>query len=117
MTEPLRDDEPPPPYEELLEEQSLVITRQQVIDVAVAAACQVAPRDFFRPHRCRRLHWLTHPVRTPTQIRVAPAALHAAAWATSDRAAEWRVAAAVQQRLVTVPRLRSALEHLPRLRR
>jgi hypothetical protein len=88
-----------------------------VIDVAVAAECQVAARDFFRPHRCTRLEELTHPVRLPTQIRIAPGVLHAAAWAKSDRAAEWRVAAAVQQRLVKVTQLRDALQLLPRLPR
>lgn len=87
------------------------------IDVAVAASCQVAPYGFFVPHRCSRLADLTHPVRTPRQVRIAPAVLHAAAWAPTDRAAEWRVAAAVQRRLVTVPQLRAALTDLPRLRR
>jgi hypothetical protein len=50
-------------------------------------------------------------------MRIAPGVLYSAAWATTDRAAEWRVAAAVQQRLVNVPQLRSALSELPRLRR
>lgn len=45
------------------------------------------------------------------------ALLHAAAWAATDRAAEWRVAAAVQQRIAAVPRLRTALAELPRLPR
>lgn len=87
------------------------------IDVAVAASCQVAPCDFFVPHRCSRLAELTHPARVPQQVRIAPAVLHAAAWAASDRAAEWKVAAAVQRRLVTVPMLRDALQLLPRLPR
>jgi len=43
--------------------------------------------------------------------------LHAAAWARSDRAAEWRVAAAVRQQLTAVVRLRNALGGMPRLRR
>lgn len=43
--------------------------------------------------------------------------LHAAAWAPSDRAAEWRIAAAVQQRVTAVVRLREALDGLPRLPR
>ncbi len=43
--------------------------------------------------------------------------LHAAAWAASDRAAEWRVAAAVQQRLVLPQDLRRALIGLQRLPR
>jgi hypothetical protein len=87
------------------------------IDVAVRAASQVAARGFFRPHRCSRLAELTHPARTPQQIRIAPGVLHSASWSRSDRAAEWRVAASVQQRLVAVPQLRQALALLPRLPR
>ena len=92
-------------------------TEPDTIDVAVAKACQIAPTGFFRPHRVSRLAELTHPVRLPTQIRAAPGVLHAASWARSDRAGEWRVAAAVQSRLVTVTSLREALELLPRLKR
>jgi hypothetical protein len=88
-----------------------------VIDVAVAASCQVAPREFFRPHRCSRLRALTHPARLPRQIRIAPGVLHAAAWAPTARAAEWRLAAAVQQRLVRPGELRDGLVALPRLPR
>lgn len=69
------------------------------------------------PHRVRGLELWTHPARQPALLRVDPAVLHAAAWATSDRAAEWRVAAAVQQRLVRPADLRSTLEGMPRLRR
>lgn len=92
-------------------------TEPEVIDVAVAESCQVAASGFFRPHRCSRLDELVHPARLPRQLRVAPGVLHAASWARSDRAAEWRVAAAVQKRLVTVPQLRTALVSLPRLKR
>ena len=88
-----------------------------VVDVAVAAATQVSAYAFFRPHRCSRLLELVHPVRRPVQLRAAPGVLYAAAWAPTDRAAEWRVAAAVQRRLVTVPQLRQALGVLPRLPR
>jgi hypothetical protein len=87
------------------------------VDISVSAGCQVAARGFFRPHRVSALAELTHPVRSPRQLRVPPAVLHAAAWAKSDRDAEWRVAAAVQQRLVNVPQLRAALQELPRLPR
>ena len=87
------------------------------IDVAVMASCQVAPHDFLVSHRCSRLADLTQPVHTPQQLRIAPGVLHAAAWAATDRAGEWRVASAVQRRLVTVPRLRTALKELPRLPR
>lgn len=88
-----------------------------MIDVAVAADCQVAARTFFRPRRCSRLEELALPVRRPRQVRIAPAVLHSAAWAPSSRAAEWRVAAAVQQRLVNVAQLRDALTLLPKLPR
>lgn len=65
----------------------------------------------------RGLDVLRHPVRLPPVVRVAPALLHAAAWAPSERAAEWRVAAAVQQRLVLPSDVRAALAVLPRLAR
>jgi very-short-patch-repair endonuclease len=70
-----------------------------------------------RPHQVRGLASLVHPARLPPVLRPAPAALHAAAHAASDRAAEWRIAAVVQQRLVTVAQLDDALAQLPRLRR
>lgn len=89
----------------------------ELIDVAVAVSCQIAATEFFRPHRISRLEVLAHPVRLPRQIRAAPGVLHAASWARSDRAAEWRVAAAVQSWLVNVPGLREALVQLPRLKR
>ncbi len=88
-----------------------------LIDVAVPAGCQTGARDFFRPHRVSGLAALLHPARLPPQVRAAPGVLHAAAWAPSDRAAEWRVAAAVQHRLVRVIDLRPALVLLPRLPR
>lgn len=87
------------------------------IDVAVRPDRQVAANDFFRPHRCNRLDELRHPVRSPPQLRIAPAVLHSVAWAKTDRAAEWRLAAAVQRRLVPLTRLRDALVQLPRLPR
>jgi very-short-patch-repair endonuclease len=69
------------------------------------------------PHRvCHLLQWV-HPVRRPPLVRFAPALLHAAAWAESDRAAEWRVAAAVQQRLVRPVDVRRELVGMPGLRR
>jgi hypothetical protein len=89
----------------------------ELIDVAVRPASRRAPYGFFRPHRVSALPSLVHPVREPPQLRPALAALHAAAWAVTDRAAEWRVAAAVQRRVVTVPQLRDALPVLPKLPR
>lgn len=91
--------------------------RPDVIDVAVSSTSRRAPKAFFRPHRCALPDALWHPVREPPQLRAAPGVLHAAAWASSDRAAEWRIAAAVQRRVVTVPQLREAAAQLPRLRR
>ena len=69
------------------------------------------------PHRVRGLGRLAHPARTPPVLRAPVAALHAAAWAASDRSGEWRLAAAVQQRVVRPVDLRAALEGLPRLPR
>jgi len=87
------------------------------IDIAVRADSEQSCKEFFRPHPCAALPTLLHPARRPPQVRAAPAVLHAAAWAGSDRAAEWRLAAAVQQRVVTVPQLREALVLLPRVGR
>lgn len=70
-----------------------------------------------QPHRVRGLNELRHPVRLLPVVRPAAAVLHAAAWAPSDRAAEWRVAAAVQQRIVRADDLRSALQDMPKLKR
>ena len=88
----------------------LVAVRPQVRS-ATGRARAVAVR------RCRAPHRPYRPVRRPAVVRVAPAVLHAAAWAPSDRAAEWRVAAAVQQRLVLPDDLRTALASMPRLPR
>lgn len=70
-----------------------------------------------QPHRVVRLHEVVHPVRLPPVVRPAAAVLHAAAWAPSPRGAEWRVAAAVQQRLVTPQQVREAQLVLTRLAR
>lgn len=69
------------------------------------------------PHQVRRLSTIVHPARSPAVVRAAPAVLHAAAHAGSDRAAEWRVAAVVQQRLATPGQLREALAQMPRVHR
>ena len=93
-----------------------------VLHVAVPEGRSVRPRVLSTsvrvlPRESTALDRLRHPVRQPPTVRVAPAVLHAAAWAASDRAAEWRVAAAVQQRLVLPRDLRRALDDLPRLPR
>jgi very-short-patch-repair endonuclease len=71
----------------------------------------VVPRRVLGAERHR------HPARRPPVLRLPIAVLHAASWAATDRAAENRVAAAVQQRLVTVEQLAGVLAGLPRLRR
>lgn len=69
------------------------------------------------------IHRVHRPERWAQELRALPvltahaAVLHAAAWAETDRAAEWRVAAAVQRRVTAVPLLRATLEQMPRLRR
>lgn len=68
-------------------------------------------------HRTRGLADWVHPVRRPPVVRAGPALLHAAAWAPSDRAAEWRVAAAVQQRVVTTAQIGDALREMPKVHR
>jgi very-short-patch-repair endonuclease len=95
-----------------------------VLHVAVPTGRALRPRVLALPDPVRVLprevtgltRW-RHPVRMPPTVRTAPAALHAAAWATSDRAAEWRVAAAVQERLLLPSDLRRALADMPCLRR
>lgn len=91
------------------------------VQVAVPEHRQVRPPALpglgVRVHRVSGLDRLVHPAHAPTVVRTAAAALHAAAWAPSDRAGEWRLAAVVQQRLTTVAALRTELEALPRLPR
>jgi very-short-patch-repair endonuclease len=101
------------------------LTAPEVLHVAIPENRIVVAQGFaatsapyrVRPHRVRRLDELRHPARPLPVVRASSAVLHAAAWAPSDRAAEWRLAAAVQQRVVRVRDVRSALAALPRLRR
>lgn len=90
---------------------------REVMAQRFAEPKQAAAPVRLRTHRVRGLGEQRHPARELPVVRAAPAALHAAAWAISDRAAEWRLAAAVQQRLVRPCDLRTALEAMPRLRR
>jgi very-short-patch-repair endonuclease len=96
------------------------------LHLAVPYGRSVTPRLLATPgaapvrvqaHGVTRLDELRHPARLPPTVRAAAAVLHAAAWAASDRAAEWRVAAAVQQRLVQPQDVRRTLGGLPRLPR
>jgi len=83
----------------------------------VASRADDADQVHVGAHRCRQIGMWTHPARTPPVLRVAPAVIHAAWLADSDRAAEWRIAAAVQQRLVRPDDLRVALAQMPRIPR
>lgn len=105
-----------------LVEQGFALSELRTVDVAVpegraGVGAPLLGGPPYRPHNVRRLAGLVHPARTLPMVRVAPAALHAAAWAVSDRAAEWRVAAVVQQRLCSAADLRRSLGGLPRLHR
>lgn len=96
-------------------------------EIHVVSSREVAPLVFAHapdddlvrlvPHRAHRLGQWAHPVRQPPVLRLPVAVLHAAAWASSDRAAEWRLAAAVQQRLTRPEDLRPLLAEMPRLHR
>jgi very-short-patch-repair endonuclease len=107
-------------------ELGLAVGPLQVLHVAVPYGRSVTPRRLapasaptvqVQARRVSALAQLRHPARRPAAVRAAPAVLHAAAWARSDRAAEWRIAAAVQQRLVLPQDLRRSLAVLPRLPR
>jgi very-short-patch-repair endonuclease len=111
-----------------LAEQGMRFDAVPVIHVAVPAERQVRDQRFAQRsaeadsgrvvvHRVSRLEAWRHPARSPSALHVPAAVLHAAGWASSDRAAEWRVAAAVQQRLTTAARLSELLQDMPRLRR
>ena len=105
-----------------LQDQGFVLQELRSVDVAVpegraGVGSPLLGGAPYRPHNVRRLSAMIHPVRPLPVVRVAPAALHAAAWAVSDRAAEWRVAAVVQQRLCSPADLRRALADASRLHR
>jgi hypothetical protein len=104
-------------------EHGLRLPAPSTLAVAVPEKRKVAGRRLaddsarLEPHRVLHLERWSHPVRQPPVLRVGPAALHAAAWAASDRAAEWRLAATVQQRLIRAADLRRVVGEMPRLRR
>ena len=109
-----------------LVEHGMRLTGVVTVDVAIPQARKVAVRRLqwggsepseVVAHRVRHLDQWRHPARWPPAVRVGPAVLHAAAWAATDRAGEWRVAAAVQQRLVRPADLRRDLVQMVQLRR
>jgi very-short-patch-repair endonuclease len=86
-------------------------------DVAIPVQRRVRAQPRLRPHRVRKLAGLVHPLRRPPRVRPPRAVLDALSWAAGDRSGEWRLAAAVQQRLVRVSELRAALAEVPCLPR
>lgn len=92
------------------------------IDVAIpherrVEAFQLRDGREVRVRRVRHLDHLQAPLVGIPVLSRHVAVLHAASWASSDREAEWRIAAMVQRRLSAVPRLRAALQLQPRLPR
>lgn len=71
----------------------------------------------LKAHSVMHLQGWVQPLPEPTALTFPACLLQAAAWSASDRAAEWRVASAVQQRLTTPALVRSCLTDMPRLRR
>jgi hypothetical protein len=102
----------------------LAVAKGRALDVVVPTGRNVVGAT-LRAEETREVvvHRVVRPDRWVRELRALPvisthvAVLHAAAWATSDRDAEWRVAAAVQRRVTAVPLLREALAALPKLRR
>jgi very-short-patch-repair endonuclease len=102
----------------------LSIPRLKVVDVAVPLARRVTGGALdVEPAQAvviRRVQGVEHWRREVRGLPVATthaAVLHAVAWATSDRDAEWRIAASVQRRITAVPSLRAALARMPALKR
>jgi very-short-patch-repair endonuclease len=99
------------------------LTALPVIDVGLAdrpagRALRMRPDGpIFRPRSVTGLADMVHPRPSLTVVRAPWAVLLAAALAPTDKAAEWRLAAVVQQGLTDVPALRRCLEQLPKLKR
>ena len=69
------------------------------------------PELALRVHESRRFTLAdVHPTRTPPQVSIERAIVDGAAWSTRARTAAGMLAAGVQQRLTTAPRLREELE-------
>jgi hypothetical protein len=84
---------------------------RRVVDAVLEDKVKVTIR------RARQFKKLLDPIGSLPSLTRHATVLHAAAWAATDRAAEWRVAAMVQRRLTAVPLIRDALALLPRLPR
>ncbi|HUR14502.1 MAG TPA: hypothetical protein VM097_08415 [Mycobacteriales bacterium] len=102
----------------------LVVPRLSTLDVAVprgrevvGAALRSQGGGRIAIHRCEGVDAWRRELRGLPLATTHAAVLHAAAWAASDRDAEWRIAASVQQRITAVPALRAALARMPCLKR
>jgi hypothetical protein len=73
--------------------------------------------DAVAVHRVKGLAAWRRDVRGLPMTHAHAAVLLAVSWAPTDRAAEWRIAAAVQRRITSVPSLREVLEQMPALKR
>lgn len=98
------------------------LNRVDALDVAVPGErrprnARQAGGPLVSCHRVANLELWSRGIRGLPLVTAHAAVLHAAAWASSDRAAEWRVAAVVQQGVSAVPLLRSTLAQMPRLPR
>ena len=94
----------------------------RTVDVCVPWPREVRGHDLLggprlKCHTVRHLSPWVHVGRALPVVRAEAAVLHASSWAPTDRAAEWRIAAVVQQGLATAPELRAALTAMPRLPR
>jgi very-short-patch-repair endonuclease len=105
-----------------LVEQGFKLSELKTYDLVIGPDRRVEPQRFPDGDRVevrRVLHlpsWRTTRRELPL-LNVPAAVLHAAAWAETDRAAEWRLAAVVQRRM-SIPRLiRETLEQMPSLKR
>lgn len=101
-----------------LEGYGLVGYESEQVHVLVRKSARYPNLDGVVVHESRRLRpGDVHPSRSPATVRVERAAIDTAAWAMTDRTACAVLAAAVQQRLTTAPRLLAELATVGRVRR
>src|SRR5664279_3175307 len=98
-------------------EHGLTGFESEAIHVVVRAGTRVATLPGLIVHLSRRFApGDLHPTRKPPQVRVDRALVDAAAWSATPRGACAILAAAVQQRLTTVPRLADQLDRAGQIR-
>lgn len=105
-----------------LRERGMKRIPEGAFDVAIsrtrtAVEAKLNSGRLVKPHRLSRPErWQAVQDGLPV-LSMHACVLHAAAWASSDRWAEHRLASAVQQRLTAVPLLRATLAQMPKLAR